>query len=63
MSVRRLLWLGPPAVEHDGHPIKLEMYETPILLAYSSLVPQNQIRGYPAALYRLYPGKYRAAAI
>jgi DNA-binding SARP family transcriptional activator len=40
MAVLRFLWLGPPAIEYDGRPLRLEMRKTLALLAYLSLSPQ-----------------------
>ena len=51
MTVLKLLWLGPPAIEYDGRPLRLEMRKTLALLAYLSLSPQNPTRETLAAMF------------
>jgi LuxR family maltose regulon positive regulatory protein len=51
MAVLRFRWLGPPAVELDGHPLRLEMRKTLALLAYLSLSAQSPTRETLAALF------------
>lgn len=51
MADLRLNWLGPPAVELDGHPLRLEMRKTLALLAYLSLCPQSPTRETLGALF------------
>ncbi len=51
MHVLRLSWLGPPAIEVDGHPLHLEMRKTLALLAYLSLSPQSTSRETLAAMF------------
>ena len=51
MGTLRLYWLGPPAIEYDGRPLRLEMRKTLALLAYLSLSPQSPTRETLAALF------------
>jgi len=51
MSILRLFWLGPPAIEVDGCPLRLEMRKTYALLAYLSLSPQNPSRETLATMF------------
>jgi LuxR family maltose regulon positive regulatory protein len=51
MAVVRLNWLGPPVVELDGHPLRLEMRKTLALLAYLSFCSQSPTRETLAALF------------
>jgi LuxR family transcriptional regulator, maltose regulon positive regulatory protein len=51
MVILKLFWLGPPAVELDGHPLRLEMRKTLALLAYLSLSPQKPTRETLASLF------------
>ena len=44
-------WLGPPALEFDGRPLRLEMRKTLALLAYLSLSPQNPTRETLASMF------------
>jgi LuxR family maltose regulon positive regulatory protein len=47
----RLFWLGPPAIEIDDHPLRLEMRKNLALLAYLSLAPQSPTREILASLF------------
>ena len=51
MSVLRFSWLGPPAIEVDGFPLRPEMRKTLALLAYLSLSPQSLSRETLATLF------------
>jgi LuxR family maltose regulon positive regulatory protein len=51
MADVRLNWLGPPVVELDGHPIRLEMRKILALLAYLSFCSQSPTRETLAALF------------
>src|SRR5512136_672064 len=51
MTALRLFWLGPPAIEYDGRPLRLEMRKTLALLAYLSLNLQNPTRETLASLF------------
>jgi LuxR family maltose regulon positive regulatory protein len=51
MPVLRLSWLGPPVLEVDGRPLRLEMRKTLALLAYLSLSPQSPSRETLAAMF------------
>ena len=51
MGILKLLWLGPPVIEYDGHPFRLEMRKTLALLAYLSLSPQSPTRETLASLF------------
>jgi DNA-binding SARP family transcriptional activator len=51
MFILRFSWLGPPAIEYDGRPLRLEMRKTLALLAYLSLSPQNPSRETLATLF------------
>lgn len=51
MAALRLHWLGPPSVEYDGRPLRLEMRKTLALLAYISLSPQAPTRETLASMF------------
>ncbi len=51
MVILKLSWLGPPAIEYDGRPLRLEMRKTLALLAYLSLSPQTPTRETLASLF------------
>ena len=51
MPILHLSWLGPPVIEVDGRPLRLEMRKTLALLAYLSLSPQRPSRETLAALF------------
>ena len=51
MAILRLFWLGPPAIEYDGRPLRLEMRKTLAFLAYLSLCPQSPTRETLATLF------------
>ncbi len=51
MDNLRLYWLGPPAVELNARPLRLEMRKTLALLAYLSLSPQPPTRETLATLF------------
>lgn len=51
MPILRLSWLGPPAIEYDGRPLRLEMRKTLALLAYLSLSPQGPSRETLATMF------------
>ena len=47
----KLSWLGPPVIEYDGRPLRLEMRKTLALLAYLSLSSQTPTRETLASLF------------
>jgi DNA-binding SARP family transcriptional activator len=49
----KLSWLGPPAIEYEGRPLRLEMRKPLALLAYLSLSPQSPTRETLASLFWL----------
>ncbi len=51
MVILKLFWLGPPTIEYDGRPLKLEMRKPLALLAYLSLSPQSPTRETLASLF------------
>jgi len=51
MAELRLYWLGPPEVQLDSLPVRLEMRKTLALLAYLSLSPQPPTRETLTALF------------
>lgn len=51
MVAFRLNWFGPPSVEYDGRPQRLEMRKTLALLAYLSLSAQPHSRETLAAMF------------
>lgn len=51
MTELHLYWLGPPAVELDGYPLRLELRKALALLAYLSLSSQPPTRETLAALF------------
>ena len=51
MAIFTMSWLGPPALEFDGRPLRLEMRKTLALLAYLSLSPQNPTRETLASMF------------
>ena len=51
MALLKLSWLGPPGIEYDGRPLRLEMRKTLALLAYLSLSPQPPTRETLAAMF------------
>jgi LuxR family transcriptional regulator, maltose regulon positive regulatory protein len=50
-TILRLSWLGSPAIEYDGRPLRLEMRKTLALLTYLSLSPQSPSRETLATLF------------
>lgn len=51
MPALHFSWLGPPAIEVDGRPIRLEMRKTLALLAYLSLIPRSPSRESLASMF------------
>ncbi len=51
MAIFAMSWLGPPTLEFDGRPLRLEMRKTLALLAYLSLSPQNPTRETLASMF------------
>jgi ATP/maltotriose-dependent transcriptional regulator MalT/DNA-binding SARP family transcriptional activator len=51
VAIFAISWLGPPVLEIDGRPFRLEMRKTLALLAYLSLSPQNPTRETLASLF------------
>jgi LuxR family maltose regulon positive regulatory protein len=51
LPILRLSWLGPPAIEVDGRPLRLEMRKTLALLAYLSLSSQSPSRETLATMF------------
>ena len=50
-AILSMSWLGPPTLELNGRPLRLEMRKTLALLAYLSLSPQNPTRETLASIF------------